>query len=74
MKPTFQDMNIDQLRTYVLEHHEDKGAFENLVDRLKMDASGVVYPCPNTPETVEVTRKAIQDRLAQQNDKRLASS
>jgi hypothetical protein len=74
MKPTFQDMSINQLRTYVLEHREDKDAFENLVDRLKTDASGVVYPCPNTPETIQVTRKAIQERFAQQTDKRLASS
>jgi hypothetical protein len=74
MKPAFQDMSIDQLRIYVLEHREDTGAFENLVDRLKTDGSGVVYPCPNTPETIELTRKAIQERLAQQKDKRLASS
>jgi hypothetical protein len=59
MKPAFQDMSIDQLRTYVLEHHEGKGAFENLVARLKTDASGVIYSCPNTPETIEVTRQAI---------------
>jgi hypothetical protein len=69
MKPTFQDMSINQLRTYVLEHREDKDAFENLVDRLKTDASGVVYPCPNTPETIQVARTAIQERLAQKKAK-----
>ncbi|NJM76989.1 MAG: hypothetical protein HC852_15875 [Acaryochloridaceae cyanobacterium RU_4_10] len=69
MKPAFQDMSIDQLRTYVLEHREDTRAFKNLVDRLKTDGSGVVYPCPNTPEIIEVARTAIQERLAQKKAK-----
>jgi len=63
MKQDFADMNVSELRAYVLAHREDETAFQTLIDRLKVNASGVRYPCPNTPETIAITQKAIQERV-----------
>lgn len=64
MKQNFADMSVTELRAYVLAHREDETAFQTLVDRLKINASGVQYPCPNTPETIAMTQKAIWERLS----------
>jgi hypothetical protein len=63
MKPDLETMNTKELRTYVLEHRGDETAFQILIDRLKVNASGVRYPCPNTPETIALTQKAIREKL-----------
>ena len=63
MKQNFTDMNVSELRVYVLAHREDETAFQTLIDRLKVNASGARYPCPNTPETIAMTHKAIRERL-----------
>jgi predicted RNA-binding Zn-ribbon protein involved in translation (DUF1610 family) len=31
--------------------------------RLKVNATGVKYPCPNTPEAIALTQKAIREKL-----------
>jgi hypothetical protein len=67
MKQNFADMNVSELRAYVLAHREDETAFQMLIDRLKANASGVQYPCPNTPDTIAVTRKAIRERLGKRD-------
>jgi hypothetical protein len=64
MKPNFAVMSTRDLRAYVLEHRDNDEAFHILVDRLKVNASGVRYPCPNTPETIALTQKAIREKLA----------
>ncbi len=64
MKQNFSDMNVSELRAYVVTHREDETAFQMLIDRLKVNASGVRYPCPNTPETIAITQKAIRERLS----------
>jgi hypothetical protein len=64
MKQNFADMSVTELRAYVLAHREDETAFQMLIDCLKVNASGVQYPCPKTPETVATTQKAIRERLS----------
>jgi hypothetical protein len=35
MKPNFQEISLDELRNYVLQHREDAEAFHTLIDRRK---------------------------------------
>ncbi len=63
MKPDFATMNTSDLRTYVLKHRDDQSAFYVLVDRLNTKPSSVTYPCPNTPENLEVMKRAIREKL-----------
>jgi hypothetical protein len=63
MNPTFETMPLEELRTYVLSHREDTAAFHTLVDRSKTPEPKTQYPCPNTPENVEIMRQAIREKL-----------
>jgi hypothetical protein len=63
MKPDLETMNTNDLRSYVLEHREDREAFNALMDRLNANAQTTTYPCPNTPENIETMRKAIREKL-----------
>jgi hypothetical protein len=63
MTPNFITMNTSALRAYVLAHRDDETAFQTLIDRLKVNATGVRYPCPNTPEAIALTQKAIREKL-----------
>jgi hypothetical protein len=63
MKPNIETMNTAELRSYVLENREDREAFNILMDRLSANVQTTTYPCPNTPENIETTRKAIRERL-----------
>lgn len=59
MKPDFATINTSDLRSYVLQHREYREAFYTLMDRLNTNSSSVSYPCPNTPENLEVMKRAI---------------
>jgi hypothetical protein len=63
MKPDLETMNTTDLRSYVLEHREDREAFQALMDRLNSNAQTTIYPCPNTPENIETMKKAIREKL-----------
>lgn len=63
MQPDFKIMDIAQLRSYVLEHRDDQEAFNALMDQLNSRPAKKSYPCPNTPENLEVTKKAIREQL-----------
>lgn len=63
MKPDFATMTTSDLRTYVLKHRDDLSAFYILMDRLNTNPSSVSYPCPNTPENLEVMKRAIREKL-----------
>jgi hypothetical protein len=66
MKPNFQEISLDELRNYVLQHREDAEAFHTLIDRRKAaNPDRITYPYPNTPETMAITQRAIRDRLGQ---------
>jgi hypothetical protein len=63
MQPDFKTMDVAQLRSYVLEHRDDQEAFNALMDQLNARPATKSYPCPNTPENLEVTKKAIREKL-----------
>ncbi len=63
MQPDFKTMDVAQLRSYVLEHRDDQEAFNALMDQLNSRPATKSYPCPNTPENVEITKKAIREKL-----------
>lgn len=63
MKPDLETMNTTDLRSYVLEHSEDREAFQALIDRLNANDRTTTYPCPNTPENIETMKKAIREKL-----------
>jgi hypothetical protein len=63
MNPTFETMSIQELRTYVLSHREDTSALHTLIDRTRPTPPRIQYPCPNTPENIEIMRQAIQEKL-----------
>jgi hypothetical protein len=63
MKPDLNTMNTTDLRSYVLDHRDNREAFHTLMDRLNANASTTIYPCPNTPENIEIMKKAIREKL-----------
>jgi hypothetical protein len=63
MNPTFETMALEELRAYVLSHRDDTTAFHMLIDRTRPTAPRTKYPCPNTPENIEIMRQAIQAKL-----------
>jgi hypothetical protein len=63
MKSDLETMSTIDLRSYVLEHREDREAFNILMDKLNTNTQINTYPCPNTPENLEIMRKAIREKL-----------
>ena len=49
MKPKFEAMSRQELRTYILEHREDEEAFELYLDQIMAEPSEI-YPAPKTIE------------------------
>lgn len=63
MNPIFEAMSLSELRVYVLSHREDTAALHTLIDRRKAQGPRIQYPCPNTPENVEILRQVIQAKF-----------
>ena len=63
MKSKFEAMSRQELRAYILENREDEEAFHVYMDRLKDSPSTKIYPCPNTPENLEIMKQAIRAKL-----------
>jgi hypothetical protein len=64
MKPNFSEMNLKELRTYMLDHRDDDEAFYAYVDRSKAEGNWVKMPplksiedLDNYPEFLEAIRK-----------------
>jgi hypothetical protein len=64
MKPNFSEMNLKELRTYMLDHRDDDEAFYAYVDRSKAEGTWVKMPplksledLDNYPEFLESIRK-----------------
>ncbi|MBW4509711.1 MAG: hypothetical protein KME64_24830 [Scytonematopsis contorta HA4267-MV1] len=58
MKSDFQEMSMERLRAYVLEHRDDDEAFYVFVDRLQASPNRVVC---TTPEEIEAE---LQKRIS----------
>ncbi len=63
MQPDFKTMDTAQLRSYVLENRGNQPAFNALMDRLNTRPATKSYPCPNTPENIEIAKKAVREKL-----------
>lgn len=64
MKPNFSEMNLKELRTYMLDHRDDDEAFYAYVDRSKAEGNWIKMPplksiedLDNYPEFLETIRK-----------------
>jgi hypothetical protein len=63
MKPNFQVMTKAELRTYVLTHREDQGAFQALADRINANPDPQWYQ----PEDCDRISELIQSDLKSSN-------
>lgn len=63
MKPNFAAMSNSELHSYVLEPRDDQEVFYILIDRLNANPLTATYPCPNTPENLEVIKRVIREKL-----------
>ncbi|MBE9174412.1 hypothetical protein IQ225_02125 [Synechocystis salina LEGE 06155] len=64
MNPKFAEIDLKSLRTYVIEHQDDDEAFNKFVDRLKANASSLVYPSPNTSKNIAIMEQSIKGKVA----------
>ncbi|BDI18197.1 hypothetical protein ANSO36C_39990 [Nostoc cf. commune SO-36] len=59
-KPNFQQMLLEQLRTYILEHRNDDDAFHIYIDRRRAQSP------KQMPMTIEEAEADLQRRFGQQ--------
>ncbi|BAY98846.1 hypothetical protein NIES37_28240 [Tolypothrix tenuis PCC 7101] len=59
-QPNFQQMPLEQLRVYILEHRNDDEAFHVYIDRKRAQSSNHV------PMTIEQAEAELQRRFGQQ--------
>jgi hypothetical protein len=70
MKPDFDSISINELRSYFLAHRDDNEAFYKLADRLEADPEQEpLYPFPDNPETIAVMEQAIRERVQELENK-----
>ncbi len=48
MKPNFEAMNREELRTYILQYREEDEAFHTYMNRLNQASNGTWFPAPNS--------------------------
>lgn len=64
MKPNFETMTRQELKSYVLSHRDDREAFDLLMSRRSPDAEAVWYDAStSTDQGKEILRKKIQGKL-----------
>lgn len=61
----FKTMNKTELRAYLIEHPEDKSAFQAFVDRFTSEADSTTYPMAQSSEEIKEIDKLIQQKLIQ---------
>jgi hypothetical protein len=65
MMTDFNAMNKTKLRAYVIEHPEDKSAFQAFVDRYTSEADSVTYSPVESLEEMKKIDNLIKQRLTQ---------
>ena len=64
MKPSFETMTRQELKSYVLTHRDDKEAIDLLMSCRSPDSEAVWYDASTSPaQTKEILRKKIQGKL-----------
>lgn len=61
----FKTMNKTELRAYLIEHPEDKSAFQAFVDRFTSEADSTTYPMAQSSEEIKEIDNLIQQKLIQ---------
>ena len=61
----FKTMNKTELRAYLIEHPEDKSAFQAFVDRFTSEANFITYPMAQSSEEIKEIDNLIQQKLIQ---------
>ncbi len=63
MKPDFNLMTKAELRTYVLEHREDRDAFQALADRIYANPNPQWYPPEDTERIADILSNSQSNRI-----------
>ena len=58
-------MTKAELRTYLIEHPDDKSAFEAFVDRFTSEASSTTYSMAQSPEEIQEVENLIRQKVTQ---------
>ncbi|MDV2998251.1 MAG: hypothetical protein N4J56_007956 [Chroococcidiopsis sp. SAG 2025] len=53
MKPNFQTMSKEELRTYVLNHRDDEAAFHTYMDKLHAQENRIEHPAVDSFDELE---------------------
>jgi hypothetical protein len=67
MKPDFEKMNFQELRSYVLEHRDDIGALRFLFFKKGVPDSKI-YSIPTTPEEWQEQEEAVRRKSTAKRD------
>ncbi len=59
--PDFDSMSREELRQYMLEHRDDKAAFEFYLDKFR-NHNNPVYPAPQSLDDVSYLQKIIRQQ------------
>ncbi len=65
MKIDFNTMTKAELRAFLIEHPNDKSAFQAFVDRYTSEASSTTYSMAESPEEIEKVNNLIQQKVIQ---------
>jgi hypothetical protein len=64
MKPNFEIITRQELKSYVLTHRDDREVIDLLMSRRSPDSEAVLYDASTSPaQTKEILRKKIQGKL-----------
>ena len=61
----FSTMDKTQLRAYLIDHPQDKSAFQAFIDRYTSEADSKTYPMAESPEEMQEIDNLIQQKLTQ---------
>ncbi|MDJ0801037.1 MAG: hypothetical protein QNJ51_30240 [Calothrix sp. MO_167.B12] len=59
--PDFDSMTREELRQYMLEHRDDKAAFEFYLDKFR-NPNNPIYPAPQSLEDMSYLQKIIKQQ------------
>ena len=64
MKPSFETMTRQELKSYVLTHRDDKEALDLLMSRRSPDSEAVWYDASTSLDQIkEILQKRIQEKV-----------
>ena len=61
----FNTTNKNQLRAYLIQHPDNKSAFQAFVDRFTSEANSTIYTRPESLEGIKEVDRLIKQKLTQ---------